>query len=131
MEKMLFNSSIKTSISSIYCDHRGRLWVTTLGDGIFHFSSDLGMTHFTKENGLSNNIIASVFEDSSGDMWFGSKGEGALKYRDDRFCYYDNLEGLKEGDIFAINQDDKGNLWVGTSNGGAYIYDGRTVTSVN
>ena len=130
-EKVLFSGSIKTSISSACCDQRGRLWVTTLGDGIFRFSGDMSMTHFTKNNGLSSNIIASVCEDSSGDMWFGSRGEGAMKYRDDRFCYYDNVEGLREGDIFAINEDPKGNLWVGTSNSGAYIYDGKTVTGLN
>jgi two-component sensor histidine kinase/ligand-binding sensor domain-containing protein len=131
-ELTLATAPVRTAISGICSDKRGRVWITTLGEGIIRIENGKE-TRFTRNNGLSNNIIATLFEDRSGTMWFGSKGDGAMKYRDDRFIYYEDIEGLKEGDIFAINKDEKGNLWVGTSTNGAWIYNERdgTVRNLN
>src|ERR1051326_4392050 len=123
--KPIIKTQIRSSVSVVYCDHRGRMWIGTQGDGLIRLQNGKE-TVFNKTNGLSNNGIASVCEDASGNLWFGTKGEGVMKYRDDRFTYYENVEGLKEGDIFAINEDAKGNLWVGTSANGAFIFDPAT-----
>ena len=126
-DKPVIHTPIKTSVSAIYFDHRNRLWITTLGDGIIRIQ-DGKETLFNKTNGLTNNIVASICEDASGNIWFGTKGEGVMKYRDDQFSYFENVEGLKEGDIFAINKDEKGKMWVGTSTNGAFVFDPLATT---
>lgn len=122
--------AFKSSVSAMHFDTRGRLWICTLGDGIIRIQ-DGKETDITRNNGLSNNVVASICEGASGNLWFGTRGEGVMKYRDDRFLYYDNIPGLKEGDIFAINKDAKGNLWIGTSTTGAFVFNGKEVKSLN
>jgi ligand-binding sensor domain-containing protein len=35
--------------------------------------------HFTEKEGLSNNIVRSILEDSSGNLWFSTDGGGVSR----------------------------------------------------
>ncbi|MBK8366873.1 MAG: hypothetical protein IPL10_05515 [Bacteroidetes bacterium] len=87
------------------------------------------MLHFNQSNGMPVDNIKCIYEDKTGNLWIGTGGGGLVKYTNQAFTYYDNLQGLNEKDIFAINADKKGNIWVGTSLHGLYKYDGKTVTT--
>lgn len=61
--------------------------------------------------------VPCVFQDSRGDMWFATNGDGVVHYKGTTLKYYTPTDGF--GDIMArdIVEDDEGNLWFGTNVG--------------
>jgi len=82
-------------------------------------------TRYSIEDGLSNNYVYSIFQDSQGWMWFGTF------YGLNRFDGYDfnhylpsesDSSSIKGRFIRAIMEDGEGNLWIGTESG-LNLYD--------
>ncbi len=90
---------------------------------------------------LVSQYIRSIFQDSKGNLWFGTLGEGVVRYnaglpsdgyrsadRQDldgqvkTLTYFSNPDGFISSSVFAINEDKMGNLWFGTDQG-VYKYD--------
>jgi ligand-binding sensor domain-containing protein len=74
--------------------------------------------------------IRSIFQDSKGNLWFGTIGEGVVKYDIETLTYFSNPEGFVSQSVFAINEDKNGNLWFGTDQG-VYRYDGKIFRNYN
>lgn len=74
---------------------------------------------------LVSQYIRSIFQDSKGNLWFGTIGEGVVRYDVKTLTYLSNPEGFNAKSVFAINEDKTGNLWLGTDVG-VYKYDGKT-----
>ncbi|MEZ4919954.1 MAG: two-component regulator propeller domain-containing protein [Saprospiraceae bacterium] len=72
---------------------------------------------------LVSQYIRSIFQDSKGNLWFGTIGEGVVRYDVKSLTYFSNPEGFNAQSVFAINEDKNGNLWFGTDEG-VYKYDG-------
>ncbi|RXF72441.1 two-component regulator propeller domain-containing protein [Arcticibacter tournemirensis] len=72
------------------------------------------------ENGLSNNAVTSIFQDSRGFMWFGTF-DGLNRYDGYSFKVFrnrlDDSTSLIYNWITAINEDRRGNILVGTGQG--------------
>lgn len=74
---------------------------------------------------LVSQYIRSIFQDSKGHLWFGTLGEGVVRYDEKTLTYFSNPEGFINNTVYAINEDKNGNLWFGTDQG-VYKYDGKT-----
>ncbi|MBI1769577.1 MAG: regulator [Bacteroidetes bacterium] len=74
---------------------------------------------------LVSQYIRSIFQDSKGNLWFGTIGEGVVRYDIKTLTYFSNPDGFNSKSVFAINEDKNGNLWFGTDQG-VYKYDGKT-----
>lgn len=72
---------------------------------------------------LVSQYIRSIFQDSKGNLWFGTIGEGVVRYDKKTLRYFADPEGFISKSVFAINEDKSGNLWFGTDQG-VYKYDG-------
>ncbi|MGB3076455.1 MAG: two-component regulator propeller domain-containing protein [Chitinophagales bacterium] len=79
---------------------------------------------------LISQYIRSIFQDSKGDLWFGTIAEGVVRYDVKTLTYFSNSDGFKSNSVFAINEDKSGNLWFGTDQG-VYKYDGKTFRNYN
>lgn len=79
---------------------------------------------------LVSQYIRSIFQDSKGNLWFGTIGEGVVRYDKKTLTYFSNAEGFISQSVFAINEDKNGNLWFGTDQG-VYRYDGKTFRNYN
>jgi ligand-binding sensor domain-containing protein len=79
---------------------------------------------------LVSQYIRSIFQDSNGNLWFGTIGEGVVRYDKKTLTYFSNIDGFIAQSVFAINEDKSGNLWIGTEQG-LYRYDGRTFRNYN
>ena len=79
---------------------------------------------------LVSQYIRSIFQDSKGNLWFGTIGEGVVRYDVKTLTYFSNPDGFYSNSVFSINEDKKGNLWFGTDQG-VYKYDGKTFRNYN
>jgi ligand-binding sensor domain-containing protein/signal transduction histidine kinase/DNA-binding response OmpR family regulator len=81
----------------------------------------------TVGNGLSQNSVLCIAQDSRGFMWFGTR-YGLNKYDSQRFTVYKNApdkpESISSNYITALLCDKEKNLWVGTNNG-LNLYDDK------
>ena len=86
-------------------------------------------TNFTTQQGLANNIVLSITQDSKGCLWFGTNGGGVSRYDGKSFTNFTTAQGLANNSVWSITQDSKGDLWFGTLGGGVSRYDGRSFTN--
>ena len=85
----------------------------------------LAFTHITDEQGLSNTSVETIFQDSRGFIWIGTRN-GLNRYDgyDLRTYFHDdtNANSLSDNYITCIFEDWQKTLWIGTS-GGLNRYD--------
>lgn len=76
--------------------------------------------HLTINDGLSQNAVIAMTQDSRGFMWFGTK-DGLNKYDGYSFTIYQHdafdSTTISENYITTLFEDSRGILWIGTSNG--------------
>ena len=71
--------------------------------------------------------IVAAHEDSKGNLWFGTNGQGVARWDGSALRYYSIAEGLIGDVVTGIAEDQAGNLWFGTHSG-ASRYDIKTFT---
>ncbi|MBA3664293.1 MAG: regulator [Bacteroidetes bacterium] len=72
--------------------------------------------------------IRYIFQDSKGNLWFGTVGDGACRYDGTSLTYFTTREGLSGNNVQSIDEGKDGYLWFGTT-GGLSKYDGTTFTN--
>ncbi|RMB56321.1 hypothetical protein EAX61_14635 [Dokdonia sinensis] len=75
-------------------------------------------------------FVRRIFEDSNGNLWLGTNGDGVLRYDGKSLSRFSLEEGFDGLAIRAIVQDDDKNIWFGTERG-LVKYDGQKFTSYN
>ncbi|MBU3745360.1 MAG: regulator, partial [Sediminibacterium sp.] len=82
------------------------------------------------DTSLVSQYIRSIYQDSKGNMWFGTINDGVVKYDGNTLTYFSDDDGLIAASVFAINEDAIGNIWLGTDKG-LYKYDGKNFRNYN
>lgn len=80
---------------------------------------NLRFQHITSEQGLSQNTIDCIMQDSRGFMWFGT-WNGLNRYDGYNFLVFkseNQQQGLSNNFIYSICEDNDGNIWAGTKSG--------------
>jgi hypothetical protein len=78
----------------------------------------IGQTKISKPIGTNSDLrLGYSIEDSDGNLWFCSYGEGLYKYDGKLFVHFGMEQGLNSKTIYSILQDKTGNVWVGTNKG--------------
>ena len=106
----------------MFGDDRGTLWIGT-PDGLSQFKDGKFKT-FTVADGLSNDLVRSIYVDRRGNVWAGTRG-GLNRFKDGAFTIFTTSDGLANDFIGAIFEDASGSLWVGTRAGLSEFKDGR------
>lgn len=127
-------------------DKDGNLWFGTTGEGVYRYDGK-SFINFTVNDGLSSNFVWSMFEDNTGNIWFGT-ADGACRYDGKKFTAIPialikgsnpsphDLPGNKaasdsygnpseENAVWGIMQDKTGTFWFGVTDG-VYRYDGTS-----
>lgn len=72
--------------------------------------------------------VVKIFEDTKGNLWFGTVSDGAACYNGKVLTYFSTKEGLCDNTVVNIVEDKEGNIWFGT-HAGVSKYDGKTFTN--
>ena len=89
-------------------------------------SEQVRFEHITTEEGLSENVINCIFQDSRGFMWIGTD-DGLNRFDGYNFEIF-RSDGDREGAInsniiYDIAEDSRGDLWIGTTGWGINHFD--------
>tara|TARA_R110002050_G_scaffold161882_5_gene291697 strand:+ start:11877 stop:14765 length:2889 start_codon:yes stop_codon:yes gene_type:complete len=110
-------------LDEVYTNSYGEVWVT-LGDVIFRYQSERDRfleVHRSKS-------LNAISENNEGDVFFGSYGNGLLKYSrttgifEPLLANPENHMSISSNDVYDVFVDDENIVWVGTQEGLDY-YD--------
>ena len=91
----------------------------------------LNIKNYNYFNGLPNDIIRGIFEDSKGNLWIAYAKTGLIKWKDGVVInHFTKKEGLASNTIFCVSEDLKGNILVGTMEG-LSIHNGTEFKNYN
>lgn len=125
------------SITSLYEDRSGVLWVATFQNGAYirekdefkkALSGDLERPEYIKTN-----TINEFYESPDGSMWMASWAlgcEGITRIKDKQLLTYRQAEGVEDTLIHCIEPDLNGNIWFGSRDHGVYKFDGSTFSNI-
>ncbi|GAB5401310.1 MAG: hypothetical protein Aureis2KO_28950 [Aureisphaera sp.] len=74
--------------------------------------------------------VRNIFQDSRGNLWFGTNHFGLMRYNGKELEYFTEEDGLGAGRVNGITEDKEGNVWFCTY-GGLTKYDGATFTNLS
>ena len=141
------------NVKCVYEDRRGRVWLGTLGQGVYYWqdgkitkfsapelegvpvhciTEDLaGQIWIGTGNGLYcydaslklreipplSSDIRVLLVDRHGVLWIGTSWIGLARYLNGRYDYFLKADGLDNDTVQALGEDSEGNLWIGTGAG--------------
>lgn len=109
-------------VKDLVFDQQGNLWVGTYRSGIF-FLSDGSITSFTKNDGLSTNIISSVTEIEKDVFLLGNENGVINQLKGREITMYDTPIPIPSERLKNLFTDDKGRVWISTY-GGLVVLNG-------
>ncbi|WP_168208845.1 two-component regulator propeller domain-containing protein [Chitinophaga sp. XS-30] len=128
------------SILALHQSRDDKLYIATYAQGLVILDRATGkyrhLKHGAGPDGLSSNDIFCIKEDSKGNIWIGTNGEGVNLLKDGkvvaRFTPRPRPDAANEtflpGNpyIRAIEEDGAGNIWIGSHGGGIVVYAPRS-----
>lgn len=125
------------SIFSLTADSNENLWIGTQGNGLFRLDlrqfNTQSVSRFVfnrienlDDYDISRRTIQSFYEDSNGNLWIGTFGDGVYMVGKDKEKFIKIQKVLYKGSTFTsvpfygMCYDRKGNLWLGTDGNGLY-----------
>jgi serine phosphatase RsbU (regulator of sigma subunit)/ligand-binding sensor domain-containing protein len=140
-EKIRLRKILSTGVAyngSIIQDRDGFFWIATQ-TGLYKYDGSDVKVYDTSNTPLKGTRIQTVFEDSDGNIWFATQGNGACRYdkNTDAFFVYvneeDNAKSIS-GDAFNWSsynfaEDRHGAVWIGSAKG-LNRYDKTTDTFI-
>jgi diguanylate cyclase (GGDEF)-like protein len=113
--KVWANLKFNETCSCLAHGHNGAIWWGNSQDGLWEIK-DGHIRHFTTQNGLSSNDIASVYCDHSGYIWIGTTN-GLSVWDGSHFQSFGKPDGLYDAAVGPMLNDMEGNFWVGAGVG--------------
>ncbi|MEI9975869.1 MAG: two-component regulator propeller domain-containing protein [Ignavibacteriota bacterium] len=100
---------------TMLCDRDGDLWIGTAGQGIVHLHEGR-IDHFSSLDGLSSDVVESIFQDREGNVWVTSP-EAIDKFTKPAVPRLTRKQGLLGDYVFSVFTSRRGRTWIGTANG--------------
>ncbi len=86
---------------------------------------DIGNPTEVIDGSQIGDYVVETFEDSKGNLWFGTLAKGVAKYDGNKLTYITTKDGLPSNRITNVIEDKAGNLWLGTG-AGLSKFDGKS-----
>ena len=116
-------------VLSLYEDDQEQLWIGTDWGGLV-LKARAGQTlRFDHRNGLSTDVVKTIYTDRLGNLLIGTYNQGLTRYRAEtgHFEHFkrekEHHAALPSNNIWSIFTDSRGLTWLGTLGGGISIFD--------
>ncbi len=125
-----FSELSKTSVIAMLTDSDKHLWIATDGLGLFKLDENgQVLLRLTEEEGLTDNSVLTLLEDSTGYIWAGTyKGLNQIS-KNGRLIQTiqtgDTYPELLNDRILSLFAADSEHIWFGTEGNGLYEFDIR------
>lgn len=104
-----------TDSNRLLRDRDGSLWIGTIEHGLIHIHNGRTDT-FTQSDGLSGDIVLSLFEDREGSVWVATTA-GLDRFRELPVSTLSVRQGLPSDVTSAVLAASDGSVWIGTHEG--------------
>lgn len=120
---------VEGKATAIAQDHKGGIWIGA-AKGVYRIYAGK-TTHFTSENGFTDNSVSTIFKDVENNIWLGTYGAGLFKFHHNNYAAFDESQGVKNRLVMGISHGPTpGTIWLG-SYGGLYEYQpGKKIRSI-
>jgi ligand-binding sensor domain-containing protein len=99
------------------------VWVARKNGGLTRFrlqGDDLQASTYTRQNGLPQDAVYSIYREPDGTVWAGTPNAGLSRFRAGRWHTFTTKDGIPSNSISAITGNAAGEIFVGTANGILY-----------
>lgn len=116
------------------CSGQDQKNLSTKNDNLSELATPpINLTLYKDAGTQIGEYIVEIFEDSKGNLWFGTMSKGVARYganggQDKALTYFTTENGLSGNAVVNIAEDKEGNLWFATHLG-LSKYDGNTFTN--
>ena len=90
------------------------------------FGNFQGTSYAQSQDHITDDMIFSMIEDNSGNIWFATRDHGICRFDGKTFTSFGKKEGFDSRGATAILQDEKNGFWITTADSGVWYYNGRT-----
>ena len=115
-----------SSVRKVLTDRSGRLWCGTNNEGVVLI--DQQKVEKVSFEAFNQVIIFDIYEDSNNDIWFGTGGNGLVKYSKGDLRVFNTNNILKDNTVTTIIESSDGELILGSPSG-LYIIDAENETT--
>ncbi|MDR7131343.1 ligand-binding sensor domain-containing protein [Algoriphagus sp. 4150] len=110
-------------------DRKGNLWIASKDSGVYHLpAGETSFQHFTTKDGLASNMVLHIYEDKTGNIWFGPSRydpSAPLRTGGKSFKNFTTEDGFPTNNIRLLFEDKTGKLWFGPHLENMFVYDPR------
>ncbi len=124
---MIGSMTLPNRVNALLADRGDVLWIATAG-GVARLRNG-AIEKFTSADGLSSNLVLSVFEDREGSIWIGTEAGGLNLLKSKKFNTFTTREGLPNDLVKAVYQDPQGGVWIGSNGGGLTLFKNGKFTT--
>ncbi|HTT20254.1 MAG TPA: PAS domain S-box protein, partial [Candidatus Sulfotelmatobacter sp.] len=123
------------NISSIAGDEHGKVWISSLDQGLFYSTPEGAIQRFPWDQfGHTHGAVALLPDQLRGGLWLGFLGSGIAYLKDGQVrASYNVADGMGSGEVSDLQFGSDGAVWAATQGGLSRVKDGRvtTLTSKN
>lgn len=101
----------------------GQYVFNVYGDGVYLMNKIGDKPHILTVGDVKSKLLLKsvicLYEDSKGEIWMGSYGQGVMRYdpKTKKSIIYNISQGLPSNDVLSIIEDDNKRIWMSTSFG--------------
>jgi len=111
-------------------DLKGRIWLATLGDGVFKLEGGRAV-QIEETKGLASNYIYCLSIDDEQRLWIGSDGGGVGIYDcHEGYWIPSMVEELSDATVYSITHAGNGDVWFATEKKGLFRLDEGILSQV-
>ena len=94
----------------------GALWLGTSRGGVTRYRDGAWKT-YTQADGLAQDEIMDLLEDSRGRLWIATESAGIDLLYEGRFTHFTRAGGLPSDVLYGFAEDSEGTVWAATADG--------------
>jgi ligand-binding sensor domain-containing protein/signal transduction histidine kinase len=120
--------SRREPLTCMLADAAGALWIGTRG-GLIKYS-DGRQTLYTSANGLSDNVVSALAEDTDGNLWIGTEHGGLCMLSAEPVVSFGQPDGLPEGGVTKVLEGQSAHIYAATNSSGLFEVTDRQVLPI-